>query len=187
MIKRTFLFVLFAGILFSAFGQSPPSNRVLSNLVKLDLGLQGIGLTYESRLAGKWTADLSAGAGGGYDIAESSLNYNLNINRPAFYFSFTPKYYYNLAKRIRKGKSTVLNSGNYIGLRLKYVTPNDRRTDATRNSVLANAHWGMQRGLGTHWLFNAHIGAGYAMDIDYSFGTIYPALDFKFAYVLSGR
>ena len=186
MTKKIFLLAFLTSALFAAFGQAPPSTRILSNLVKLDLGLQGVGLTYEPRLSHKLTIDLSAGAGGGYDIAESSLNYNLNIGRPAFYFSLTPKYYYNLNKRILKGKNTLLNSGNYIGFRVKGVTPNDRRTDATRNSILVNAHWGMQRALSANWLFNAHIGAGYAQDIDYNFGTVYPALDFKFAYVLSG-
>jgi hypothetical protein len=51
--------------------------------------------------------------------------------------------------------------------------------------MLANLHWGIQRALGKHWAFNCHAGAGYALDIDYDFGTIYPAIDFKFSYVFS--
>ncbi|MBE7169320.1 MAG: hypothetical protein INR73_01955 [Williamsia sp.] len=188
MMKRTTLLAFFTALLFSASGQSQQPTRSLSSLVKIDGGLQGLGLSLEPGLSNKITADLAAGAGGGYDIAESSLSYNLSLNHPAFYFSLTPKYYYNLEKRIRKGKTTLLNSGNYIGIRLKYVTPNNGQTDDdTRNSILVNIHWGMQRALGSHWLFNAHAGAGYAQDIDYNFGTIYPALDFKFAYVLSGH
>lgn len=187
MIKRIFLFVFFAAALFSATGQSTPSNPTPSNLLKLDLGLQGIGLTYEPRLSDKLTMDISAGAGGAYDIAESSLTYSFILTHPAFYFSLTPKYFYNKEKRIRKGKNTLLNSGNYIGLRLKYATPIEKQGDDVRNSFLVNAHWGMQRALGTRWIFNAHAGAGYALDVEYNFGTVYPALDFKFAYVLSAR
>jgi hypothetical protein len=41
------------------------------------------------------TIDLSAGAGGGYDIAEGYINYKLELNKPAFYLSLTPKYFYN--------------------------------------------------------------------------------------------
>lgn len=187
MRKRIFLLAFFAVTLFSAIGQSTPLNPTRSNLLKLDLGLQGIGLTYEPRLSDKLTIDLSAGAGGAYDIGEGSLTYSFILTHPAVYFSLTPKYFYNKEKRIRKGKSTLLNSGNYIGLRLKYVTPTERQLDDVRNSILVNVHWGMQRALGTRWLFNAHAGAGYAQDVEYNFGTIYPALDFKFAYVLSGR
>jgi hypothetical protein len=96
----------------------------------------------------------------------------------------TPKYFYNRTWRNNQGKTTLLNSGNYIGLRLKYVTPSDSQTDFTRNSILTNIHWGIQRAIGTNWTFNSHIGIGYAQDIDYNFGTIYPTIDFKVSYIL---
>jgi len=181
--KRIIVLTLLLGFLDSSFGQTSKSDLKLSCLTKLDLGLQGIGLTYEPMLSNKVTADISAGASGGYDIAEGSISYN--IFKPAFYFSLTPKYFYNRQTRILKGKTTTLNSGDYIGLRLKYVTPSDRQSDFTRNSILINAHWGIQRAIGNHWAFNFHIGAGYARDIDFGFDTIYPAIDFKFSYVLS--
>lgn len=125
------------------------------------------------------------GAGGGYDIAEGYLNYKLELRKPAFYYSLTPKYFYNRNSRSLRGKSILLNSGNYIGLRLKYVTPNDRQTDLTRNSILTNIHWGIQRAIGSSWTFNSHIGVGYAQDIDYNFGTLYPAIDFKVSYIFA--
>jgi hypothetical protein len=176
----TFL-TLFLGHLLSSFGQNPKSDIKLSSLTKLDLGLQGIGLSYEPRLSNKMTVDISAGVGGGYDIAGGSIE--INYLKPAFYFSLTPKYFYNMPSRILKGKKTILNSGNYIGLRLKYVTPTDKQSDFTGNSILINVHWGIQRAISNHWTFNAHIGAGYARDIDYDFGTIYPAIDFRFSYI----
>ncbi|MDB5230237.1 MAG: hypothetical protein JWN76_1042 [Chitinophagaceae bacterium] len=136
-----------------------------------------LGFTYERRLFNKVTADLSAGAGGGYDIGEGDFNYDLVLLKPAFYFSLTPKYFYKRDARSRNGKNTSLNSGNYIGFRLKYVTPNDRQTDLTRNSILANIHWGIQRAIANNWSLHALIGLGYAQDIDYNFGTVYPAID----------
>jgi hypothetical protein len=154
-------------------------------LTKLDFGLQGIGFTYEPRLSNKITVDLSLGAGGGYDIAEGYLNYRSELLHPAFYFSVTPKYYFNRNSRNIKRKTTLLNSGNYIGVRLKYVTPNNRGNDFTRNSILTNIHWGIQRAIAARWTFNSQAGIGYAQDIDYNFGTIYPALDFKISYILS--
>jgi hypothetical protein len=183
--KRIIVLTLLLRFLHSSFGQTSKSDLKLSSMTKLDLGLQGIGLTYEPGLSNKITADISAGTSGGYDIAEGSISYSIAFFKPAFYFSLTPKYFYNRQTRIFKGKTTTLNSGNYIGLRLKYVTPNGRQSDFTRKSFLINAHWGIQRAPGNHWTFNFHIGAGYARDLDFGFGTIYPAIDFKFSYILS--
>jgi hypothetical protein len=183
--KRIIVLTFLLRSLHPSFGQTSKSGDELSSLIKLDLGLQGIGLTYEPGLSNKMTADISAGTSGGYDITEGSLSYNIEFFRPAFYFSLTPKYFYNRQARIFKGKKPTLNSGNYIGLRLKYVTPNGRQSDFTRNTILVNAHWGIQRAIGNHWTFNFHIGAGYARNIDFDFGTIYPAIDFKFSYIIS--
>jgi len=183
--KRTFLLTSLLGFMQLSFAQKVSSDTRLSSLTKIDLGLQGIGFTYEANLSKKLTVDLSGGAGGGYDIAEGYLNYKLDLLKPALYFSLTPKYFYNRNARSLKGKSTLLNSGNYIGVRLKYVTPNDRQKDLTRNSILTNIHWGIQRAIASNWTFNSHIGLGYAQDIDYRFGTIYPAFDFKVSYILS--
>jgi len=183
--NKIILLTFFLGCTHLSFAQSTVSPTTLSTLTKVDAGFQGIGVTYEPRLFDKVTLDLSAGAGGGYDIAEGSLNYKFDLLKPAFYFSLTPKYFYNRNARSRQGKSTLLNSGNYIGLRVKYVTPADRQTDETRNSILTNIHWGIQRAIGHNWSFNSHLGVGYAQDIDYNFGTIYPAIDIKFSYVFS--
>jgi hypothetical protein len=183
--NKTIFLTFFLGFTHLSFGQSTASKTKLASLTKADFGLQGIGVTYEPRLFKKLTIDLSAGAGGGYDIAEGYLNYKLELRKPAFYFSLTPKYFYNRNSRSIQGKNNLLNSGNFIGVRLKYVTPNDRQVDFTRNSILMNVHWGIQRAIGNNLTINSHIGIGYAQDIDYNFGTIYPAIDFKFSYIFS--
>jgi hypothetical protein len=181
MIKSTAFLVLFLYHFHFCFAQDAKSDTNLSSFFKLDLGGQGIGLTYEPRLSNKMTADISAGIGGSYEIAEGSIE--INYGRPSLYFSFTPKYFYNRRSRIEKGKKTLFNAGNYFGLRIKYVALNQSPTSTYSNSILANIHWGIQRPLGKHWTFSSHFGAGYAQDIDYNFGTIYPAVDFKFSYI----
>jgi hypothetical protein len=183
--KRLTALAIIMGLFNSSYGQQLPNDTKLTSLIKADFGFQGIGLTYEPRISKKVTIDLSGGAGGGYDIAEGYINYKLELRKPAFYLSLTPKYFYNRTSRSNQGKTTILNSGNYIGLRLKFVTPGDRQTDLTRNSILTNIHWGIKRAIGTNWTFNSHIGIGYAQDIDYNFGTIYPAVDFKVSYILT--
>lgn len=173
---------MFSCLLLSASGQKTINTPPVTTLTKLDLGPQGVGISYEPKILHQVSVDLCAGAGGGYNIAEGSIDYELL--EPAFYFSVTPKYFYNLQKRKQMGKSTLYNSGNYIGVRLKYSRPFERTDDLIRNSVLVNIHWGIQRAIGKNWLFNSHVGAGYAQDVDYNFGTVYPSLDFAFAYIL---
>ena len=127
------------------------------------------------------TSEINAGVGGGYYI--DGWTFELHYLDPAFYFSLTPKYFYNRQTRIDKGKEARFNSGNYFGLRLKYAARNPRKSDVTSNCIVTNLHWGIQRAMGGRWVFNFHIGAGYAQSIDYGVGTIYPAIDFKFSYV----
>lgn len=189
--KKIILITALAGFMHHSFGQTVKPESTLSGLAKVDLGLQGIGLTYEPRISNKIVIDFSGGIGGGYDVSEKSFSYY--YSSPAFYFSVTPKYYYNLQSRLKKGKKSQLNSGNYIGVRLKYSTPlnpsepnlwlDPSKTDYAYNTILTNIHWGIQRAIGRNWLFNTQAGVGYARSIKYNTGTIYPSIDFTFAYV----
>jgi hypothetical protein len=182
MIRTIIFLLLFSGRFFSSVGQEARADTQLTRLIKIELGGQGLGFTYEPRLSNKMTLAISVGLGGGYDISEGSLE--VNYGEPALYFSLTPKYYYNRQKRIDKGKETLLNTGNYIGMRVKVVAESDDEVSASYfEGLLANLHWGMQRALGERWTFNFHIGAGYARNILYPVGTIYPAVDFAFSYV----
>jgi hypothetical protein len=54
-------------------------------------------------------------------------------------------------------KTTLLNSGNYW-TSLKVRNPSDSQTDLTRNSILTNIHWGIQRAIGTIGLLISGIG-----------------------------
>jgi hypothetical protein len=160
----------------------------LRSLTKLDLGLQGFGFTVEPRLGNKITMDLSLGAGGGYNLIYWDIMYRWYIFNPSFYFSVTPKFYYNLQKRAARNKRMDFNAGNYIGLRIKYVTKTINSNADNFDAALINVHWGMQRPLGKRWTFNVHVGGGYALDVtdlNHAPGTIYPAVDFKFAYIFS--
>lgn len=177
---KYFILILLTGFLNATFGQKIKTDSVLVSLAKIDIGLQGVGVSYEPKISNKLTADLCMGAGGGYSIDESDFNYDLS--KAALYFSVTPKYFYNIQKRINHGKNTQLNSGNYFGLRLKYVTPVSGNNDKIRNTVLTNIHWGIQRNVGGNWLLNFHLGIGYASDPKYG-GIIYPSVEIKFAYI----
>jgi hypothetical protein len=89
---------------FISFGQNT-SNK-LQSLTKLNLELQGVGVSYDARINNLATVDFSAGIGtGGYDIWRSSFTYVVDPLAPAAFVSITPKFYYNRNKRLTKGKS----------------------------------------------------------------------------------
>jgi hypothetical protein len=185
MAKNLVLLSHFFIVACLSHAQAPKDDNTQKNMAKLDLGLQGIGFTYEQRIGNSTTIDLSLGAGGGYDVSEDGAGFEWNLLQPAFYFMATPKFFYNRQHRIEKGKKGQLNSGNYIGIRLKYTTGSIAPNDYLGSAGLINLHWGMQRSIGKRWTMNAHAGAGYAQNLNSIFGTIYPAIDFKCSYILS--
>lgn len=182
--KKWIILSLFAGQVIVSSGQDSQNEPGLKTMIKVNAELQGIGFSYEPRLSKKATLELTAGAGGGYDVYEGGFDYQWSVFQPAFYFSATPKFFYNRQKRINIGRKSRLNSGNYIGLRLKYTTHAVAGYDPLWDALLINVHWGLQRVIGKRWMFATHAGLGYARDVSSQFGTPYPALDFKVSYVL---
>ncbi len=184
--KNLILILLLGGSL-RAYAQTPVADTALRNLTKIDLGFQGVGLSYEPRVGSKTTIDFAAGIGAGTVVSEDRIEQKFYVLAPSFYFGINPKFYYNRQKRIRKGKSVINNAGNYIGARMMFVAGNgssdsDKRT---RNSLLFNIHWGIQRPIGQRWLFNAHAGLGSAVDVGDGFtNVLYPVIGVKFAYLL---
>jgi len=183
--KGSLLLLKFSVSAIFIHAQSVTGADPLTTLYKIELGPGGIGVSSEFKLGQRMTALLGAGAGGGYSIAEGSVEYTWSIFQPAFYFTASPRLYYNRDKRAGKDKSTKFNAGNYIGMAVKFATGNTGGDPGQRPSMLVNGHWGMQRSMGKKWVFDTHFGAGYAWDTNNRFGTIYPALELKFSYVLN--
>jgi hypothetical protein len=161
----------------------------LRTLTKLNLELQGVGISVEPKLGNSFTVDFSGGIGtGGYDISANNITYT--VFEPTAFVSITSKFYYNRARRLAKGKSDELNAGNYFGFRVKYTSKGFSENAEVFDALLFNVHWGMQRPIGKRWTLNTHFGVGYAMDatdLNNAEGTIYPALDLKFSYVLNKK
>ena len=189
MKKEIFTLVLIV-CTFHLFAQKSDQEHALEKLIKLDLGLRGVGFAFEPRLSKKMTIDLSAGLGGGYNISDNSFEYNWDFLSPALYLVINPKFYYNREKRIAKEKDFSRNAGNYIGLVVKYTSRGIAENSDVWDALLFNLHWGLQRPVGKRWIFNTHFGGGYAVDatdLNNSSGTFYPALDIRFAYILNEK
>ena len=183
--KKILFVALLSWRVFYAHGQTTRNDTSLKSLAKFDIGLHEAGFSYEARLGNKITLDVAAGAGGGYYVSEVNVDYHSNLQHPVFHLTATPRFYYNRTQRIREGKKYNSNSGNYIGLRLKYATSALGADNTFSPAGLINLHWGMQRSIGNRWILNAHAGAGYAQDLNSTFGGIYPAFELKFSYIFT--
>ena len=178
---------IFFLVAFISLGNLFSQENKLQKQFKTDFNFLGIGLSYEIPLSEKWNVDLSTGIGGGYRIGNGFAAEWVINSSPAAYLKSEFKYYYNREKREKKGKNNLNNSGNYIAFQTKY---NTKRFSISRielpleNALLNEIHWGIQRSLGGNWLFNFHAGLGYARDLDFSNGIVYPSLGIKFSYKL---
>jgi hypothetical protein len=163
----------------------------LRTVARIDLGLQGLGISLEVPVSRKYTIEFSGGLGGGYDLSDGSFSYDWGLLNPCAYLSVNGRYYYNRDRRAAKGKSLLLNAGDYFGVRLKYTSPEITGGGSMSDAVLANIHWGMQRPIGRKWTINGHAGIGWAYNainsIDPSGGKVYPAAEFKISYALNRK
>lgn len=193
--KQTFLLILLCVLSVAGYAQTeaqPAEAGHLNELVKLELGLHGGGLVYEFPLSRNLLMDVGAGLGMGYAVHGGGFRATWVINDPVAYFKTNFRYMYNREKRALKGKSVIHNTGNYVGFQAKYATTPvfnnsnnwDQRYNFLSRTLLSEFHWGIQRPLGQNFLFNLHLGLGYAHDFDFNMGSVYLAVGPKFSYIL---
>ena len=172
--------VVFCLILSSSFltlyaQQGQPKQTVLKN--QLRLNFLNPGLDFEYKISELWTVSLNAGLS--YGGSFKNLSYN---NDNGLQFMISPfadlqgKYFYNLEKRIQKGKNTAFNSANFLSLRFFYrgksLSENFERTSNLDFSI--GPTWGIQRSWGrVHYLFD--VGPVYYFDTKGNSG-IFPVM-----------
>ncbi len=91
-------------------------------------------------------------------------------------FTIEPRWYYNLNRRVRKGKDITRNRANYFSLFLNYTggwgaVKFDNRVDQVPDFICISPMWGMRRTLGEH--FNYELGGG----VGYNYITKYDHFD----------
>ena len=155
--KKLLLFVAVILSSISIFGQerSPETNSQFS----LNLILPS--LEYEIKTGHSSTVDLLLGAGFGY---QSGSQNRFGVF-PAFRSSY--RYYYNLNKRLEKGKKVSENSGNYIAAIGTIESGKPLIGDYYLNknySVFIGPAWGLQRVYNSGFKLNLNLGAGYGFN-----------------------
>jgi hypothetical protein len=147
-----------AHLLGVEYGYEKPLATDITLLGKASAGMQSIGYSSNS-----WTDE-----DGWFYTAGASVGAEM-------------RYYYNLKKRLREGKDTRYNSGNFWSLGLEYNTPSIYKHNADYSSSIALVPaWGFKKVYKNNLMLELNLGwqFGYAGG---EFGTM-PKIDFKFGY-----
>jgi hypothetical protein len=175
------LLVIFLSIIsFKATAQQKNIEN-LDNFGKIELGFHGLSFAYELPLSNKFAWENAIGAGMGMNAEPGSATYSLDVVRPVPFLKSKLKFVYNINKRIEKNKNIRNNAGNYIALQSKYSFGRVGN-NSYNQSMLTELHWGIQRNLGSNFIFNTHVGFGYLGDFTSNSGSLSPTIGLAFAY-----
>ncbi|AWH85813.1 hypothetical protein HYN59_12170 [Flavobacterium album] len=178
--KNTFWAIALTALLFTAksFGQdSIPS--VEKSIKGIQIGDNGLVFNYEFKLSNKFTLRTETG----YNVFIFTGDNNWTVGEkdksslaalPTF--TVEPRWYYNLDRRVRKGKDIARNRANYVSLFVNYnggwgAFKFDNRIDQAPDFVYIIPEYGLRRTLGQR--FNYELGGG----IGYKYVTKYNHFD----------
>lgn len=150
-------------ICFISLGMTSQNKATVEkSIFGLQTGFLGLWVHNEYKISDKIALrsefGLDAGLSGGG--AYNSVNYLLAPS-----LSLEPRFYYNLNKRVKKGRSISKNSGNFITVRLNYFPDWFVISSVDNISVVENfaviPKWAIKRTVGSHFTYEAGIGIGY--------------------------
>lgn len=177
MTKSFLLIALF----FTSFIYSQEENPQTTDVFGVQIGAIGAWLHYEKAFGNNFTADASVGYTGGFmQGTDQKLDYVFTTS-----FSVEPRYYYNLAKRVEKGKRITNNSGNFVALSFSYIpdigTSTNRAGVKVDPSFIILPKYGLRRALNNNLNFHFAVGVGYQWTDAHSDGMTI-GLDLKIDY-----
>ncbi|MCC4213497.1 hypothetical protein [Leeuwenhoekiella parthenopeia] len=181
---RTFLVLVVLLLnVTNAGAQTKDSVSVETSIWGVQTGLLGFWAHNESKL----TRTIALRTELGFDAAFYGSNNKFNyILAPILHVE--PRWYRNLDRRSRKGKNTANNSADFLSLRSFFVPDlflisND---DVRINSTLGMTfNGGMRRVYWDHFSFELGLGAGFAADLEETYGNsvyFFPEIFFRLGY-----
>ncbi|MGB7786036.1 MAG: hypothetical protein WBL27_08050 [Salinimicrobium sp.] len=156
-----FLFFLFV----THYSWTQEQEMVDESIYGLQIGMLGVWAHNELRLHGNTSLRTEVG----FDTGLFSSNADYSGTDVGVVFipsiSLEPRFYYNLRKRINKGKNITKNSGNFIALRLNYRPDWFTLSNVDNTSVADNIaiipKWGIKRTFWNHLTYELGAGVGY--------------------------
>lgn len=142
-------------------------NSLEASINGIQTGFLGLWLYNESRLSTEFALRSQIGFDFRVEGVREFESFGPNDDfYGILHLSVEPRWYYNLDKRRKKGKTINRNSGNFIALltsaNIESVsfTSNDRIESLDQIRLLPK--WGIRRSLGKHVSYEAGFGFGYA-------------------------
>jgi hypothetical protein len=149
------------------------------NLFKINLLTPGLG--YEKSVSKKTTIALDVNLSLGF--MANSDNFKI-ITTP--YLKGQYRYYYNLAKRVEKGKDISNNSGGFIALHSSYyLEPLSKNKNIISNldDLTVGAGWGFQKTYSSNINISTNAGLGYNLSNENA-NNILPILNLTIGWVI---
>jgi hypothetical protein len=138
------------------FSQDAQEASVEKSVFGIQIGLLGVWAHNELRLSNQVALRSEIGLSG-----PNTCNIKPML-------ALEPRWYYNLNKRVEKGKRIDGNSGDYVSLRTSYHFHDisDPETSSGLDNLLIIPSWGMRRNIGNHFNYEAGIGVGLGISRD---------------------
>jgi len=163
MKKLQFLTICFSFLSAICFAQEDKTYSVENSIYGLQTGLLGVWVYNETKLNNEFTLKTEIGLDGGYSYSDFDSPKSQYILVPSL--SLEPRWYYNFAKRDKRGKSIKKNAANYLTVKTIY-NPDWFKISNAEN--ISGAHvlriipsWGLHRNLGSNFDFDVRLGFGY--------------------------
>jgi len=136
---------------------------VEKSIFGLQIGAVGVWVHHELKLSNQM-------------VLRSEIGFDINSGNNDFYpdtsflltsvLTLEPRWYYNLNKRISKGKRIDANSGNFFSLKTSYhpdllVISNSDESINVVPDISIIPTWGLKRNIGKHFNYEAGVGIGY--------------------------
>lgn len=143
---------------------SDTNHLVAKSIFGVQTGVLGVWANHElglsNTIALRSELGLDTGLFGG-------LYYKNNVNFILYpTLTLEPRLYYNLQKRLDKGKTITKNSGNFVALKIHYapdwftITNYSGKISIAENYAMY-AKWGIKRIIGKHFTYETGLGFGY--------------------------
>jgi len=156
------------------------STALQKGLASFDVGFLGSWLSYEKPLGKQWAFNSQLGMEGGFSGGGGDFDY---VFTPTI--TVEPRFYYNLHKRVNKGRKTMNNSADYLTLAGGYVPALFAVTNEDVELIpqfTLIPKWGLRRTIGQRFKFEFAAGYGLAireqeavgqLDLDLNFGYFF--------------
>ena len=154
--KKLIFLVLITSFCYS---QEKINSSVEKSIFGIQTGFLGVWVHNESRLSNQ--ISLRSEIGMNYGFFDNGYGQN-SIVYPTI--RLEPRWYYNLEKRVKKGRKISNNSGNFLALNITYTPDWFYISDLDNINIIGTItfipKWGIKRTVGKHFTYETGIGIG---------------------------